>query len=115
MFSFIADETLSLISNPLICKTNNMSTLNYTTDSIETTTGNDNSGPSSLSVDLALDKTSLSSYKRKRSSAADNRLSVTAIGYVGTAVIVTVILMIVAIDVCQYNGIGIKPNKSKLK
>ena len=57
---------------------------------------------SRIVVDLKVDKKTLSSYKRQRTSASDDRLSSRVIGIIGATVVISVALLIVILDIFPF-------------
>lgn len=64
--------------------------------------------------DLFVDKTKLSSYRRRKTSADDDRISAKFIGYVGVAVISSIMSVIVAVDITKI-FMRTKPSINRVK
>ncbi|CAC5410420.1 unnamed protein product [Mytilus coruscus] len=97
---YYGDNNTDIRATPLSCSLNENSmgiTVNQNPEMTSASSYYEKYTPSNLK----LDKKSLSSYRRSKTSAPDSRFSALCMGGVGVAVIVTVVMAVVVIDICS--------------
>ncbi|XP_071123855.1 uncharacterized protein [Mytilus edulis] len=108
---YYGDNNTDIRAGPLACS-QQQSNAGLTTTSTNNTSASSYNG-NIVRVDIRIDKTSLSSYKRSKSSAPDSRISAVCMGAVGVAVLVSVVIAIVVIDILSLKiGPTVRKHKS---